>query len=224
MTVVHPHRQLARAVAGASKPGTPIRHARGVVISSTIGQSVVTLDGGATNVTAFNYGHVASLPAGTVVDALVVGHKTYVIGAYGTPQATFRARVHRSGAWTTVNGSGIFGYDTIDTDPSGSYNTGTGQFTCPVPGLYRVYAQVWFSPTAAGQREQASIFHGATETTAGSFPVAQAAGAIVLSSVYDEIQCAAADTLQIDHSENVAGVAGGTSGVSAYALFSYLHP
>ena len=65
-----------------SKTGTPLRYARGVVVSSNMGQSVVTLDGGATNVTAFNYGHAQSLPAGTVVDVRVDGTKLYVIGAY----------------------------------------------------------------------------------------------------------------------------------------------
>lgn len=85
MTAIgHPHRQLARTLLKANRGGTPLRHARGVVVSSTIGQTTVTLDGGATNVPAFNYGHTQSLPAGTVVDVLAVGRKTYVLGAYGT--------------------------------------------------------------------------------------------------------------------------------------------
>lgn len=84
MTAIgHPHRQLARKLVKAAQGGTPLRHARAVVVSATIGQTVVTLDGGATNVPAFNYGHTQSLPAGTVVDVLAVGRKAYVLGAYG---------------------------------------------------------------------------------------------------------------------------------------------
>lgn len=73
---------LAKALVSLAKTGTPIRHARGVVVSSSIGQSQVTLDGGATQIPAFNYGHTNSLPTGAVVDVLLAGKKGYVLGSY----------------------------------------------------------------------------------------------------------------------------------------------
>ena len=86
-----------------SKTGTPLRYARGVVVSSNMGQSVVTLDGGATNVTAFNYGHAQSLPAGTVVDVRVDGTKLYVIGAFDASGWTTVSVFTNS--WTAVAGN-----------------------------------------------------------------------------------------------------------------------
>lgn len=76
--------KLARFLVALSKKGTPIRHARGVVVSSTTGQTVVTIDGGSTNVTAYNYAHVQSLVAGSIVDLLLVGNKAYVMGYYAS--------------------------------------------------------------------------------------------------------------------------------------------
>lgn len=75
-------RSLARAIVALSKGGTPLRHARGVVVSSTVGTSVITIDGGSTNITAFNYRHSQSFPAGTVVDCLLSGNKAYILGCY----------------------------------------------------------------------------------------------------------------------------------------------
>ena len=75
-------RGLAKQILSASKDGTAFRIARGVVVSSTKGTSVVTLDGGSTQVTAFNYVHTQSLAANTVVDLLLVGRKAYVLGHF----------------------------------------------------------------------------------------------------------------------------------------------
>lgn len=65
--------------------GTPMRTAHGVIVSSLIGQSVVTMDGGTTNVTAFNCTHTQSLTEGTVVLLHCVGNRVYVIGAFPAP-------------------------------------------------------------------------------------------------------------------------------------------
>lgn len=149
-------RRLAQHIASGPKLGTPLRHGRAVVVSSTIGTSVVTPDGGATNITAFNYGHVQKLPAGAVVDVLYVGRKTYVIGAYSpvVPRSPYGASVYRSAAWTTVSTmSGPFAFDAVPTggDPSSMFSTGTHEFTIPVPGRYLVIATVSYAQTAAGQ-------------------------------------------------------------------------
>lgn len=78
---IHPSKRLAKKIAALSRTGTPIRHGRAVVVSSTIGTSTVTPDGGSTNITAYNYAH-AQPAAGAVVDLLYVGKKAYVIGSY----------------------------------------------------------------------------------------------------------------------------------------------
>jgi hypothetical protein len=76
---------LAAIIGKATRKGTALRFARGVVVSSTIGQTVLTLDGGTTQSTAFNFDHTQLIPTGTVVDVVCVGVKHYVIGSYGTP-------------------------------------------------------------------------------------------------------------------------------------------
>lgn len=119
---VHVQRDLGRTVARAVKRGTPMRHARATVVSSTIGTTVVTPDGGTTQVTVYNYSHTQSLPAGTVVDVLFVGAKGYVLGAYTTPAVRVDApQTVAAGTWTaglaprlaggyaqvTTNGAGV---------------------------------------------------------------------------------------------------------------------
>lgn len=100
-------RSLAKHIVGATKTGTPLRHARGVVVSSTIGTTVVTLDGGATNVTAINYAHAQNLTAGTVVDVLIVGRKAYVLGAYTAPASGV---IVQTQAWNaSLSGAGATG-------------------------------------------------------------------------------------------------------------------
>jgi hypothetical protein len=81
-------RKLAKTLLAVPKQapgGTGLRIARGVVVSSNIGQTVLTLDGGSTHVTAFNFVHAQQMPVGTVVECLVVGNKAFILGAYGAP-------------------------------------------------------------------------------------------------------------------------------------------
>jgi hypothetical protein len=106
-------RELVDAIVAQIKVGTAIRHARGVVVSSTIGTSVVTIDGGATQITAYNPSHILSLPVNTVVDLLAVGRKTYVIAAYGA-----------------VPVGGVVGFA---KGPSSAQNVASFNFTLTVP-------------------------------------------------------------------------------------------
>ena len=204
MTIGHPHRQLARALVKANKGGTPLRHARGVVVSSTIGQTQVTLDGGATQVPAFNYGHTQSLPAGTVVDTLVVGKKAYVLGAYGT--VPYASRVWRTAAWTSSATATMFGFDTVTFDPYSSYSLATHFYTCPVPGNYRVSAQLAVQATAVGQQLTVGIYQNGT-LTARDFPWSGAAGALS-ATVTDLLPCAAGDTISVEQMTSPSGLAG----------------
>lgn len=80
--MIHGARKLANLILSLSQGGTPLRHTRGVVVSSNIGETVVTLDGGTTQITAYNYGHSSGFPAGAVVDLLLVDGQAYVIGSY----------------------------------------------------------------------------------------------------------------------------------------------
>lgn len=75
-------RRLVKQLRKTESKQDPFRLARAVVVSSQIGQTVVTLDGGATTVSAFNYAHTQSLPAGTVVRVMVIGNQLEVLGAY----------------------------------------------------------------------------------------------------------------------------------------------
>lgn len=77
-------RRFVKALRKSQPNPDPVRHARAVVVSSTIGQTTVTLDGGATTVPAFNLAHTRSLTAGTVVLVLVIGNQLEILGAYAS--------------------------------------------------------------------------------------------------------------------------------------------
>lgn len=148
-------RSLARTVLAATKTGTPIRHTRGTVVSSNIGQSTVTIDGGSTQIKAFNYGHAQSLPASTVVDVLLVGRKAYVIGAYQTAPPTDGAwtAATLAGAWVNAGGTSVFNaayrMNAGRVYLRGNVKAGTGTiFT--LPGAYRPQGYVDFAVMANG--------------------------------------------------------------------------
>lgn len=79
---VHRSRQFVRALRRSQTTSDPSRYTRGVVVSSTGGQTIVTLDGSATQVAAFNLSHTTSLAVGTVVRVLVIGDQIEILGAY----------------------------------------------------------------------------------------------------------------------------------------------
>lgn len=79
---VHGVRGWLTALRRAQPKQDPIRYARGVVVSSTIGQTVVILDNNGIQVPAFNYTHTQSLAAGTVVRVVVIDQKIEIVGAY----------------------------------------------------------------------------------------------------------------------------------------------
>lgn len=102
----HAHSSLAKTIAGAAKAGTPLRHARGVVVSSNQGQTTLTLDGGSTHIQAFNYDHAQNLSVGTVVDVLLVGNQAYVLGAYSDPWTPWAPTFNTTGGGTPAFGNG----------------------------------------------------------------------------------------------------------------------
>lgn len=82
-------RRLVKQLRRSEANPDPVRYARAVVVSSQTGQTVVSLDGGATTVPAFNFAHTQSLPAGSVVRVIVRGDQLEVLGSYsGTVSVT----------------------------------------------------------------------------------------------------------------------------------------
>lgn len=221
----HAARSLAKQVTAAAKTGAPLRHARGVVVSSNIGQTVVTLDGGSTHVTAFNYGHTQNLAAGTVVDVLLVGNPTvaYVLGAYQpAPGALLRA--YRNAAWSTVGGSTPtgFGWDTVTFDVTSSYNTSTGIFTCPYPGYYRSTARTGWAVSGTGQYGRLLMYRNGSVYSSGPYALSPQAPEEIDPSYDDVIDCAKGDTLEMYYSATTASQAGDTGSASSYWNIEYL--
>lgn len=79
---VHLFRGLAKSLRRAQPKPDPVRFARGVVVSSTTGQSIITLDNNGVQVPAFNLTHTQNLPAGTVVRVLIISRQVEIIGSY----------------------------------------------------------------------------------------------------------------------------------------------
>lgn len=81
---VHFARALAKSVKGSQPKPPPMRISSGaVVVSSTIGQTMVMIDGEtnpANAVPVYNYDHTKSLTAGTVVEVLFTGSTGRIIG------------------------------------------------------------------------------------------------------------------------------------------------
>lgn len=85
---VNSARQFVKALRKSQPTTDPGRLARAVVVSSTVGQSIITLDGGTTQVPAFNFAHTQSLAAGSVVRVLIIGNQIEVLGAFGAGKTT----------------------------------------------------------------------------------------------------------------------------------------
>lgn len=79
---VHLFRGLAKSLRRAQPKPDPVRFARGVVVSSTIGQSIVILDNNGVEVPAFNCTHTQNLPAGTVIRVMVIAKQLEIIAAF----------------------------------------------------------------------------------------------------------------------------------------------
>lgn len=82
--MIHRALRLARAIVASRPQGTPVDWGPAVIVSSTIGTSIVSFDGGRTELLAFNHDHTKSLPVGTVVHVLTHGTQRWVIGANPT--------------------------------------------------------------------------------------------------------------------------------------------
>lgn len=102
----------------------------------------------------------------------------------------------------TANTTQIVPFATLVYDDAGAYNTGTGVFTCPYPGIYMVTAQFGLNP-ASGTVANRMVFKNG----------AMARNSAVNSSGYQETpiaftdRCVAGDTLDVRVSVGVASFA-----------------
>jgi len=69
-------------------------------------------------------------------------------GAYKKARDVLHSLVYRNAALNSTTGSSIFIWDTISNDPYGLYNTGTGLWTLPIPGIWRIQGAVMLSMVA----------------------------------------------------------------------------
>lgn len=160
--------------------------------------------------------------AGTVyVDSKMAVFVCSVAGTPGTwllvSAGPYHAEVFRNAAQSIANGFvfATVAYDSLDSggDPNSNFNTGTGVYTCPVAGVYRVSANVPFSVGAAGTAAATISKNGATDSrrlgtgySGVSNPSADGSG---------KIRCAAGDTLAVQAAQsttsNPAALAVGAS-------------
>lgn len=79
------------------------------------------------------------------------------------------ARVYRQAAFTlTVAGAPIVAFDTEWWDYGNNFATGTGRYTCPEDGQYRVDARASTSASASGERFICGAYKNAAEDIRGS--------------------------------------------------------
>jgi hypothetical protein len=148
-------------------------------------------------------------------------------GAWLRPDDVLHARVFQNGAFaSSASPPSQIVYDTVafGSDPYGLYSTGTGQFTCPLAGVYAVTAKLALTATAAGQwagmlavTKRAGVL---SQQVDGGYM--QVSTAITIHAlVHTVFLVAANDTLQayLDNSTVLNGVPGA---VTCWANFDYL--
>ena len=136
-------------------------------------------------------------------------------------------RVYRSGAWTTNNNNNLLLFDSISFDRTNvnyggsyGYSTGTGRFTVPVAGIYRVTAHAAAVPTVAGQQLQMEIYLngvGASNGIGGGSGINWASAIIT-----DILNCNVNDYIEIHTYCSTPGLTGATGFATSYASFSWV--
>lgn len=173
---------------------------------------------------------VPSLPANAVVLAYlwIPAASTSVTTGnildlrYACNRNPFRASVYRNAAWTVSNTATML-FDTILYDLTGAYNTGTGQFTCPVGGLYRCSWQLAASSGASGHFLNSSLVkNAAIVASTFSFNTSAAGQTMAVPSSY-EVMCNSTDLIEVIEGSSFAP-AGVTGSASTYLEVSLVGP
>ena len=116
-------------------------------------------------------------------------------GVWKKARDVVHAFYNRSTAGTVPTAAGITKFDQLELDPYGLYNTTSGLFTCPVPGVYRLTATVGAVATAAGQFLQIGIQPNGTIGKNGPTSWSSAASQALTSGCAINRGCLAGDTL-----------------------------
>jgi hypothetical protein len=105
----------------------------------------------------------------------------------------YKFRAYRNASLNSASGNELITFDTEVYDSGDNYSTSTGKFTAPIPGFYRFYSFIQASGTPA-TAWQVFIYKNGSVLTNG---INGAAVSNVSSNVYDEIQLATGDYIQI---------------------------
>lgn len=110
-------------------------------------------------------------------------------------------------------------WSTVDFDSHGALNTGTGVYTVPVSGYYRVNFGILWTGNATGSRETYVVKNGTTVRTPASVtaPPVGANNYVVSGEVV--VKCVAGDLLRID----VLQVSGGNLVLNGSANYTFLN-
>ena len=136
-------------------------------------------------------------------------------------------RVSRGAAWTTASSDTLFSFDTVTYNQNaaaGSYNTGTGVFTCAAGGYYLVQVQIGATSSATAQWFNCVLYHNGSAYSNGSSPFSSGASQSIFGVGADVVPCAAGDTLAIHQLSSTAGLTGLVGSVNAHANFHYVGP
>ena len=117
----------------------------------------------------------------------------------------YHAEVYRNAALSIANGFAFvtIAYDSLETsgDPNGNFNTGTGVYTCPLSGLYRVTAYALFSAGGTGTIGLSISKNGGTDSKriGAGYNTAN-----IGTSGSGKIRCASGDTLAVQVAQSTA--------------------
>lgn len=113
------------------------------------------------------------------------------------------ARAHLTAAQNVIgvnsnSGQGMVQLTTnaVDFDPFSGFNTSTGTFTCPCPGLWVCYGQSKWATTATASWIHMGIIHGSVTTAVGP-DIATSSSLVLGASAFDVVSAAAGDTLYL---------------------------
>lgn len=151
-------------------------------------------------------------------------------GAWKMARDVVHARVYRAAAFTIAVGAALM-FDTVAgamaEDDYGLYSTATGEFSCPVAGIYLISCKTGFSSIVDVNAADIRIHkNGAFFVYGGGVyqSVVFAGQGIALVATPTTTRCAAGDTLQIHTAAGGPALTGlvGVAGEHTYATFDLL--
>jgi hypothetical protein len=143
-------------------------------------------------------------------------------GAWRRARDVLRCRYARTTAWNLPTGAASpLGYNAMIKDDYGLYSPGTGVFTAPITGWWRVTQQVLATPTAANQWIQALIISTGAVVAAGF--ASSAAGSMPgLAARAEEVAYLAAGVTRTTSSLGSAAIAGYADSGWSFMVAEYL--